>query len=148
MHLNLTISDRDHPRGCGEHFSESEKNKTKEGSSPRMRGAPPFSTRDGFVSGIIPADAGSTSQLQTYSGDREDHPRGCGEHSGGRKVKEAPEGSSPRMRGAPPLTSDLPGAVRIIPADAGSTRAVGALSSWDLGSSPRMRGARAQARHA
>ena len=51
----------DHPRGCGEHALVFAQCGLVHGSSPRMRGAP--INRDRFIpaSGIIPADAGSTS---------------------------------------------------------------------------------------
>ena len=54
---------------------------TNEGSSPRMRGAPP--PKYGQIPGcrIIPADAGSTQYPTARFQGRKDHPRGCGEHS-------------------------------------------------------------------
>ena len=92
---------------------------TDAGSSPRARGArrdAEFSTRRGG-----------------------DHPRVRGEHS---VVVTAPflkEGSSPRARGALPHARRGAGAVRIIPACAGSTRWRSCCSptSWDH---PRVRG--------
>ena len=90
-----------------------------------------------------------------------DHPRGCGEHTDKRVFGDAVRGSSPRMRGAPPLNTYETYKCRIIPADAGSTcrqhvhrvqvgdhpRGCGE-HKWcphghlpSFGSSPRMRGA-------
>ena len=111
---------------------------------------------------IIPADAGSTFSLDKKQPLHEDHPRGCGEHSGLLRVAIRLSGSSPRMRGAPRhlQTGDHPGG--IIPADAGSTTSCFAPLTFDQdhprgcgehyyafasdafgsGSSPRMRGAR------
>ena len=113
------------------------------------------------LTGIIPADAGSTACCQTGNRKRGDHPRGCGEHRGYKYLKLSTLGSSPRMRGAP--ASRMAGReIRgIIPADAGSTifnfdgqfptedhpRGCGEHqfmlmpSTCNLGSSPRMRGA-------
>ena len=112
--------------------------------------------------GIIPADAGSTVVL-VYRGDpTRDHPRGCGEHHLGGLCLCLNVGSSPRMRGARIGNAEERYCLRIIPADAGSTpmknlgrsgardhpRGCGEhyLDRWhdrfDLGSSPRMRGAR------
>ena len=73
------------------------------------------------IFGIIPADAGSTSPSVENDSILSDHPRGCGEHSSRTKNLNLPQGSSPRMRGAriSILVSVI--AVRIIPADAGST---------------------------
>ena len=94
------------------------------GSSPRMRGAR-LHLGAVYCSGrIIPADAGSTSHMRDRTCLRGDHPRGCGEHLGGKVVGFHFVGSSPRMRGAPEgfLRSRRWG--RIIPADAGSTRSL------------------------
>ena len=53
----------DHPRGCGEHPIWDNQLRTTLGSSPRMRGALKRLIDDVHVMGIIPADAGSTSQF-------------------------------------------------------------------------------------
>ena len=92
------------------------------GSSPRMRGAHPCRTGGPSDGGIIPADAGSTPAGPTGRRNTGDHPRGCGEHQMGATRRLSPPGSSPRMRGAPTtcIHSGVP--MRIIPADAGSTR--------------------------
>ena len=154
-------SGEDHPRGCGEHLIDLLMVSTRPGSSPRMRGAPCSSPPYAHRLRIIPADAGSTITKIDWSKHDEDHPRGCGEH-----IMSPPEwslhgGSSPRMRGA--LRQGVSGFpwMRIIPADAGSTREQPASGSapqdhprgcgehWTLmvarwsswGSSPRMRGA-------
>ena len=60
---------RDHPRGCGEHVSDSDITLHESGSSPRMRGA--LDDRQTLIGcrGIIPADAGSTSRPATYDPD-------------------------------------------------------------------------------
>ena len=73
-------SERDHPRGCGEHAEFCHCGTADMGSSPRMRGALQSLRMQVILKGIIPADAGSTelrSPSRPYS---EDHPRGCGEH--------------------------------------------------------------------
>ena len=86
-----------------------------------MREAPGINVQAADTDRIIPADAGSTSQVEANSIDFKDHPRGCGEHK--RMLGGIPDGqgSSPRMRGA---LYDLPwsaSGIGIIPADAGST---------------------------
>ena len=119
----------DHPRGCGEHPGSTGMRSEASGSSPRMRGAQAFGPDDRARRGIIPADAGSTSTVQSEAIPSEDHPRGCGEHLIRSRQVFSRLGSSPRMRGALPAIS-------------------GAVSS--IGSSPRMRGAlryRPQARY-
>ena len=156
----------DHPRGCGEHSPNGiEVNGTK-GSSPRMRGAPVHAIELALSRGIIPADAGSTIVGVVGAFPAEDHPRGCGEHSADGNDSPVQSGSSPRMRGARKHPYFARQIGRIIPADAGSTRQDSGRhrDDWDHprgcgehrniakhdarlgGSSPRMRGARVQAR--
>ena len=136
--------------------------KNVSGSSPRMRGAQAGSLRLLFEPRIIPADAGSTRlDCHRYHAGG-DHPRGCGEHYLLEWRFEHVEGSSPRMRGARTELYTANEAHRIIPADAGSTvmPSPSGRSCWDhprgcgehrsnraelrgqVGSSPRMRGAR------
>ena len=153
---------QDHPRGCGEHLPSNLINRMKAGSSPRMRGALAFYPVRPVSTGIIPADAGSTSRQGEHTQGKGDHPRGCGEHSRGSSFLKENTGSSPRMRGAHWFKFCWIIVVRIIPADAGSTgplpgppcesvdhpRGCGEHTSlWHSsrhrpGSSPRMRGAR------
>ena len=151
----------DHPRGCGEHIQAMRETVSREGSSPRMRGAPAPCRPSCEDSGIIPADAGSTRlPLMDICPDR-DHPRGCGEHSPIIRQNDPGKGSSPRMRGARFKSSTPLSVTRIIPADAGSTRPYQYLNTPPMdhprgcgehiafmqkfvdteGSSPRMRGA-------
>ena len=137
------------------------------GSSPRMRGAPAYGTAHGAHLGIIPADAGSTNMVTEGCDLDEDHPRGCGEHSGEFLLIFTLLGSSPRMRGARVQQRTGVNPERIIPADAGSTtilprymqpckdhpRGCGEhsvhsyRSATPPGSSPRMRGARCVGMH-
>ena len=70
----------DHPRGCGEHSTGCRKPRLRQGSSPRMRGAPIQENVYALKTGIIPADAGSTMTMGTIQDNDGDHPRGCGEH--------------------------------------------------------------------
>ena len=92
-----------------------------EGSSPRMRGARHVDMRGAGVSGIIPADAGSTETTAWALPASKDHPRGCGEHMSSENDDLPYSGSSPRMRGARMAAAWFWMATRIIPADAGST---------------------------
>ena len=112
---------KDHPRGCGEHLYLNADTRNPIGSSPRMRGALTSFPNSKIVVGIIPADAGSTSDPGDQGATGWDHPRGCGEHSLARLSQSFRRGSSPRMRGALCIVSDRQNRSRIIPADAGST---------------------------
>ena len=133
----------------------------KMGSSPRMRGAPALLIESHHRVRIIPADAGSTQASVSPSPYGWDHPRGCGEHADTLGYVFAGGGSSPRMRGAPPLRRLTILYQRIIPADAGSTiptpihdlvcqdhprgcgehQGLAVAMLRTMGSSPRMRGA-------
>ena len=71
--------------------------------------------------GIIPAYAGSTTELHCCASHWRDHPRVCGEHIHMGQNRLFTWGSSPRMRGAPRRESSRPYRSGIIPAYAGST---------------------------
>ena len=132
---------QDHPRGCGEHSDGVWDSKWGKGSSPRMRGAPKWKCEDSRPQGIIPADAGSTCPTCSRPATREDHPRGCVEHSSRPLLEAFSWGSSLRMRGAHHDSDIIILTHRIIPADAGSTVVRVGKHDKLAGSSPRMRGA-------
>ena len=158
------ISGRDHPRGCGEHGDHHGTRYHAGESSPRMRGARCWTETPVYDGRIIPADAGSTTYTDATRPRCRDHPRGCGEHHEHSDLGQMEGGSSPRMRGAHDLAAPHTPFGRIIPADAGSTAVVRCslfacrdhprgcgehsmtrmLPTCNGGSSPRMRGARAQ----
>ena len=129
-----------------------------------MRGAPICEQTLARRAWIIPADAGSTQSAHQGCQRNRDHPRGCGEHLDIEVGVDAALGSSPRMRRARLPLVHLGPSQRIIPADAGSTspstasppcpadhprgcgehRFLYVLLTVSRGSSPRMRGARAE----
>ena len=74
------MTQRDHPRMCGEHYAISKNRRADTGSSPHVRGARRFRTHCGMDVGIIPACAGSTSFWRRCQFGERDHPRMCGEH--------------------------------------------------------------------
>ena len=86
-----------------------------------MRGALLDRERIGRHEGIIPAYAGSTTNLYIGITGRKDHPRVCGEHVPASSVDVWSMGSSPRMRGALGQHLGQRGVLGIIPAYAGST---------------------------
>ena len=86
-----------------------------------MRGALGLPDARAPVTGIIPADAGSTRPVIFLIMAHKDHPRRCGEHCMTTSLRLNGSGSSPQMRGAPDGERN-PAEIRgIIPADAGST---------------------------
>ena len=91
------------------------------GSPPRMRGKlVGYHYTDG-VDRITPADAGKTINQPEAGCLTEDHPRGCGENGGQKKLRPIFKGSPPRMRGKRPTKFLRCGNLRITPADAGKT---------------------------
>ncbi len=119
---------RDHPRVCGEHSWSSIEASRCLGSSPRVRGTPPFVLREGAPRGIIPACAGNTPARLVHQVAHRDHPRVCGEHGLRLADDVALLGSSPRVRGTPSTYATLSTTVGIIPACAGNTIESGAKS--------------------
>ena len=71
---------------------------------------------------IIPARAGSTAVRHLHRGAVEDHPRSRGVHHFQLESQVGHVGSSPLARGPPEKSFSMVGAMRIIPARAGSTR--------------------------
>ena len=111
----------DHPRMCGEHIVKHVRPCSKRGSSPHVRGARIPSQRQGRLSGIIPACAGSTNRGNRYRPQDRDHPRMCGEHCPIGLPCGVFAGSSPHVRGALCGAEKRAANRGIIPACAGST---------------------------
>ena len=97
--LNSRGTERDHPRGCGEHTEPGCVEFVNQGSSPRMRGTQRPSSAALSTGRIIPADAGNTKPIKVQVVQKRDHPRGCGEHTLVSSAALLMAGSSPRMRG-------------------------------------------------
>ena len=138
---NTHARGEDHPRVCGEHGRSQPDMKSSLGSSPRMRGTRQTYAARWCQRGIIPAYAGNTVCLPSYSPCLRDHPRVCGEHDVGRTFALQFGGSSPRMRGTRELRREGGKIITgIIPAYAGNTLDALSVASMVAGSSPRMRG--------
>ena len=114
-------SPADHPRIRGEHDARSVQGPFNTGSSPHTRGAPLRRRPSRHRRRIIPAYAGSTAGPSGRRPSPGDHPRIRGEHQLKNGGTAANQGSSPHTRGARLLDPRRCGAVRIIPAYAGST---------------------------
>ena len=151
-----------HPRVCGEHNAFLSASSCAAGSSPRMRGTHIPWRVQFHLRRFIPAYAGNTSCVLAVMRVRAVHPRVCGEHCKSKGRFGDKNGSSPRMRGTHSGLTINHIASRFIPAYAGNTlcTAVSSLlhavhprvcgehpriamsASWNIGSSPRMRGTR------
>ncbi len=125
-----------HPRRCGEHTATRCLVGTPCGSSPQMRGARRPTVAVSPRSGLIPADAGSTSRCDPTRRPLRAHPRRCGEHQRPGLVVWPGCGSSPQMRGAHREVLGQDRGSGLIPADAGST-VVGSAETTDYGAHPR-----------
>jgi len=74
------VRKKDHPRACGEHYCSFCRVINIPGSPPRMRGTPYRQDALTIQTGITPAHAGNTNNINPYIHTRRDHPRACGEH--------------------------------------------------------------------
>ena len=156
-----------HPRACGEPIIRAKMVPFDDGSSPRLRGTPPFNALLPNASRLIPAPAGNPTTWRSARNTTTAHPRACGEPYRLTWATCYGIGSSPRLRGTPALRRATADAVRLIPAPAGNPRhhdpirrlhaahprACGEPSACvrstrsAVGSSPRLRGTQVQARH-
>ena len=71
----------DHPRACGANLGATMAEIMPYGSSPRVRGKPPFGGRLSPPQRIIPARAGQTVSFVALVSTISDHPRACGANS-------------------------------------------------------------------
>ena len=131
----------DHPRACGEQGIKEGRRGSREGSSPRVRGAGTTARQlrkdrgssprvrgaaqpadQGFAHDrIIPARAGSSWSSHGPAHKQKDHPRACGEQPFFPLRSTTMPGSSPRVRGAAYRADCGLSRRRIIPARAGSS---------------------------
>ena len=70
---------QDHPRACGEKYSNMYKILCAIGSPPRMRGKAEGNNIDRTLAGITPAHAGKRTIPSDMKTCKKDHPRACGE---------------------------------------------------------------------
>ena len=113
---------------CGEHNAIAANSLNQSGSSPHVRGALQAGLGHHVGRGIIPACAGSTLDAKIPQHLVGDHPRMCGEHDGVQAILTTDKGSSPHVRGAPRSSARIIRMAGIIPACAGSTMDVPAVS--------------------
>ena len=119
--IRIRYSIRDHPRACGEKFTQFKFVPDDVGSPPRMRGKVFGQIAVPAFTGITPAHAGKRGRLFISACWYGDHPRACGEKPQPSQHLPAHPGSPPRMRGkemgSPPAAPDP----RITPAHAGKS---------------------------
>ena len=110
-----------HPRACGENWGQPAVMMNRAGSSPRVRGKRHRRHRQPVHRGLIPARAGKTPSGRSWRRGRAAHPRACGENVLIQSRRPPRAGSSPRVRGKPPVDAVGVGDARLIPARAGKT---------------------------
>ena len=93
------MSNRDHPRVCGEKSSGRKDNCGWPGSPPRVRGKGAWKHGKETWVGITPACAGKRVQRISFAPLLWDHPRVCGEKSHSLRPSAVVVGSPPRVRG-------------------------------------------------
>ena len=130
---------RAHPRACGENASRSGRSSCASGSSPRVRGKPPWWARARGDARLIPARAGKTRRRGRRASGRWAHPRACGENRPFRPSAASLAGSSPRVRGKLLALAAPLGRGGLIPACAGKTLRCGSERS-NLRAHPRVCG--------
>ena len=111
-----------HPRACGERAFVKPPIGAIRGSSPRLRGTQREGSQIGLSRRFIPAPAGNAASVSVCAADDPVHPRACGERYRCSRCNRACAGSSPRLRGTPPLLLPEQCRRRFIPAPAGNAR--------------------------
>ncbi len=110
-----------HPRVRGEQTTSPTSHTSQAGSSPRARGAETYLASNMHRGRFIPACAGSRATAVSTKRSTAVHPRVRGEQFALRSALERDRGSSPRARGAGPLSVAVLSPLRFIPACAGSS---------------------------
>ena len=131
---------QDHPRICGEKWSNFSRCSFIMGSPPHMRGKGSDGRGARDVEGITPAYAGKSHSRDYRYRCRWDHPRVCGEKAFIEMGAGGPLGSPPRMRGKGTIICLMSCQPGITPAYAGKSRTRRCWTKTTAGSPPRMRG--------
>ena len=119
--VNKTPAGGDHPRLCGEKFSESLQTLVMIGSPPPMRGKACDKRKFRRGIRITPAYAGKSGIITVEVSYMQDHPRLCGEKTVKGFRDPAEKGSPPPMRGKDATIEFRVPVLRITPAYAGKS---------------------------
>ena len=131
--VNKTPAGGDHPRLCGEKFSESLQTLVMIGSPPPMRGKACDKRKFRRGIRITPAYAGKSGIITVEVSYMQDHPRLCGEKTVKGFRDPAEKGSPPPMRGKDATIEFRVPVLRITPAYAGKrcSHCHKTLDKWD-----------------
>ena len=138
------LTDRDHPRGCGENCIVQRSRSDGQGSPPRMRGKLELDRPKPYIERITPADAGKTKSHLCTAVFREGSPPRMRGKLAVRRVHESDRGITPADAGKTPLCA--PCLLRRMdhPRGCGENRYGGRTIETREGSPPRMRGKQLQ----
>ncbi len=117
----MMLTEKAHPRWCGENLDAASIPIATWGSSPLVRGKPEKGLAETRKSRLIPAGAGKTSKNILIRPTDRAHPRWCGENSAASRAESIACGSSPLVRGKPTRGSRAVALIGLIPAGAGKT---------------------------
>ena len=157
---NGQVTEKDHPRVCGEKSRSGLNLPRSWGSPPRMRGKVKTPQKGLQGPRITPAYAGKRPLASLTTSTAKDHPRVCGEKYNYGMANKQAGGSPPRMRGKAVQSGMAHTTRRITPAYAGKSslivvsrlksrdhprvcgekRVPPRIALGDMGSPPRMRG--------
>ena len=118
---------KDHPRRCGENWTESPIAFYTQGSPPQVRGKRFLSVPFTYVLRITPAGAGKTGVSLPALILFQDHPRRCGENDTTLLYGHTTLGSPPQVRGKLNFGREAGATGGITPAGAGKTPRQGAI---------------------
>ena len=131
-----------HPRACGERSISICSFASAAGSSPRLRGTHPPSSRASSRRRFIPAPAGNASRAPAWMCRFAVHPRACGERSSRIHETASEPGSSPRLRGTRRASRAARVSFTVHPRACGERCTSPSTRTETVGSSPRLRGTR------
>ena len=134
------LSDRDHPRACGENRQSCGLLTFVPGSPPRMRGKPGETMSDVGTWRITPAHAGKTVLRCTVRLRKRDHPRACGENVSFLTVNDGVQGITPAHAGKTLPRRDFLRTLGDHPRACGENTIKSEVVRVTWGSPPRMRG--------
>ena len=127
-HVSAIHEWRAHPRSRGENATRLRSCVRRSGSSPLTRGKRGLRCFRCLRGRLIPAHAGKTPGVQDIKNARAAHPRSRGENVIGVCLSSAIHGSSPLTRGKRPPRTGATRLTRLIPAHAGKTPTLTALT--------------------
>ena len=129
-----------HPHACGEHDSLGTCDNFTNGSSPRVWGTRSYFLKLVLIIRFIPTRVGNTNTQTVSTVFQTVHPHACGEHRAFMSLREAMDGSSPRVWGTPTGSPQGQSRSPVHPHACGEHLLQAALTKLLRGSSPRVWG--------